>query len=221
MKAVFTLNNITKISELPDYWSKDDYFKLLELFDIPVANTLSEAECIEYLQMAVSDLEPNEAAQTILTYKLSDSLNANQIEQVSNEMLLDKIAEEYPVIDLHRDLFSINQLLYKLYNGKFPNTDALCIEITAKIDAYDEVLSKEELLKNTAKMLSDSNLIKRLFGEKLESEESFEEANGIIWKMENDGENYKFYTSEYWISQQDFALSEIETNFEKIEVAED
>lgn len=70
-------------------------------------------------------------------------------------------------------------------------------------------------------MLSDSNLIKRLFGEKLNSDEPFEEADGIIWKMENDGENYKFYTSDYWISKQDFAFSEIETDFEKIEIPKD
>lgn len=221
MKAVITLDNVTKISEIPKYWSKEDYFALLKLFDIPVAATLSEAECIEYLQMAVSELEPNEAAQTLLTYKLSDALNENQIEQVSNEMLLDKIAEEYPVIDLHRDLFSINQLLYQLYNGKFPNTEAVCIEITAKIEGHEDPLTKEELLKTVSKLLSDRNLIKRLFTEKLEADGRFEEAEGIIWKLENNGDQYKIYTSEYWISSQDFELSEIETEFEKIEISED
>ena len=69
--------------------------------------------------------------------------------------------------------------------------------------------------------MSDRNLIKRLFTEKLESAESFEEAEGIIWKLENKGSQYKIYTSEYWISSQDFALSEIETEFEKIEISEE
>ena len=40
--------------------------------------------------MAISDYEPEEAASIVLEYKLSHYLNANQIEQISNEMLEDK-----------------------------------------------------------------------------------------------------------------------------------
>jgi hypothetical protein len=45
--------------------------------------------------MAITDFEPNEAA-IVLDYKLSDSLNEGQIQQISNDMLIDKISEEYP-----------------------------------------------------------------------------------------------------------------------------
>jgi hypothetical protein len=38
-------------------------------------------------------------------------------------MLIDKISEEYPEI-VQAPLYHINQLLFKAYNGKFPNAKA-------------------------------------------------------------------------------------------------
>jgi hypothetical protein len=51
----------------------------------------------------------------VLDYKLSDSLNEGQIQQISNDMLIDN--EEYPEIAMQAPLYHINQLLL---NGKFP-----------------------------------------------------------------------------------------------------
>jgi hypothetical protein len=42
---------------------------------------------------------------------LSDSLNEGQIQQISNDMLIDKISEEYPEIAMQAPLYHINQLL--------------------------------------------------------------------------------------------------------------
>jgi hypothetical protein len=67
--------------------------------------------------MAITDFEPNEAAAIVLDYKLSDSLNEGQI-QISNDMLIDKISEEYPEIAMALYIISINR--FKAYNGKFP-----------------------------------------------------------------------------------------------------
>jgi hypothetical protein len=43
-----------------------------------------------------------------------------QIEQISHNMLIDKVCEEYQ-IHMQGRLFHVNQLLFKAYNGKFPN----------------------------------------------------------------------------------------------------
>jgi hypothetical protein len=68
--------------------------------------------------MALSDYEPNEAAAILLSYKLSEELTEGQIEQISNDMLLDKICEEYPVIKLHAPV-SLQPIIASSYNGKF------------------------------------------------------------------------------------------------------
>jgi hypothetical protein len=214
MKATFIIEKFNIISEIPNYWSIQDYITLLNEFDVPVSPTITALECIEYLQMAVSELEPNEAANVLLTYKLSDHLNENQIDQISNDMLLDKISEEYPEINLHCDLFSINQLLFKLYNGKFPNTRAVSIDIIAEIEGYSELLMKEDVLRNVVAMTSDRNLIKRLFSEKLADKSTFEEANDIVWQLNHVGNKYTLITSEYWINEQEIAMSSFETDFE-------
>jgi hypothetical protein len=221
MKAIFTLEKVTSLEEIPNYWTKEDYFELLKLYDVPVAATLSEAECIEYLQMAVSELQPNEAANILLTFKLSDHLNENQIDQISNDMLIDKVCEEYPEINLHSDLFSVNQLLYKLYNGKFPNAKAISIEILAEIEGHTEVLSKEEILKYLMEMVSERNLIKRLFGDKLTHEATFEEANDIIWKLDVSDNHYTIITSEYWIADSEIEKTKVETEYVVVEEKED
>lgn len=212
-KAVFTIEKVTTLTEIPNYWKKEDYLELLNRLDVPVAQSISEEECIEYLAMAVSEINPTEAAQILLHYKLSGSLTEHQIAQISNDMLIDKISEEYPEIGLHCDLYSINQLLYKLYNGTFPNAKAIEIEITAEIEDFTGVLTKEELLKYLMEMVSDRSIIKRLYADKLAHENTFEEAEAIIWKMENDQIKYTIYTSEYWISDQEINQDKIETTF--------
>jgi hypothetical protein len=69
---------------------------------------------------------------------LSDSLNEGQIQQISNDMLIDKISEEYPEIAM-APLYHIN--CFKAYNGKFPNAKATVME-------FSVMPSKEDATKN-------------------------------------------------------------------------
>jgi hypothetical protein len=85
-------------------------------FAYPEAS-LKKENLSELLSMAITDFEPNEAAAIVLDYKLSDSLNEGQI-QISNDMLIDKISEEYPEIDAG-SFISYQSTAFKAYNGKF------------------------------------------------------------------------------------------------------
>ena len=119
MKYAIKIHKISTVNTLPDAWNISDYKELLEKFGFADAQGNDSEELQDLLFMAITDYEPNEAAAIVLTHKLSEHLTEGQIEQLSHEMLLDKISEEYPEIGLHKDLFSVNQLLYKAYNGKF------------------------------------------------------------------------------------------------------
>lgn len=134
-------------------------------------------------------------------------------------MLLDKVSEEYPDISLHSTLYSINQLLFKAYNGKFLNTKAskLSLDIVPSSES-DLEMNKEIALKLLANGLSDRSLIKRLFAEQLVSEDAFEEANSIIWYLNIKGENsYELITSEYWLDREDIVTSEFEAEYIKVD----
>lgn len=212
MKFTITINTLTTVEEIPNYWQDKDYIYLLEQFNFPDADTVPPENLREMLNMAITDYEPNEAAAIVLTYKLSDRLNEGQIAQVSNNMLLDKISEEYPEFDLHYDLFNINQLLYKAYNGKFPNTKATVIDFSMVAnEGYDDEITKEIVLKSFHNGLSDRNVIKRLFEERMTTDKDFAEAEAVVWELtKKDATHFTLITSEYWLNKEDFVSHEFE-----------
>lgn len=218
MKYAIKIHKISTVNELPNTWNVEDFKALLERFDFPNAESNNLQELKELLYMAITDYEPNEAAAIVLDYKLSEYLNEGQIDQISNDMLLDKVSEEYPEINLHKDLFTINQLLYKAYNGKFLNTEATIVnfEIKPLANADDEI-TKEIVLKSFAKNLDNHNVTLRLFSNQLNAEVAFEEADDVIWDLHKNEDTYQMITSDYWMPKNDFLNETFETKIEFFE----
>lgn len=213
MNYQITINSANTVDQIEEYWTNEDYIKLLEKFDYPDASDADAASLKELLFMAISDFEAKDAAAIVLEYKLSEDLSAGQIQQISNDMLLDKVCEEYPEIGLHSTLFHINQLLYKAYNGTFPNAKATVMEfsITPSEGENEKELTKENVLKLLNNGLSDSNLIKRLFDLPMNENAPFPEASAIVWDLTTTNNvDYVLTTSEYWLSKDDIVASEFE-----------
>lgn len=213
MKVKVSIQDVKTVNEFDFYWKNEDYIKLLDEFNFPGADKSKPDDLIELLYMAIGDFEPDEAARIILNYKLGEVLNEGQIQSISHEMLKDKVAEEYREPALHLDLFCINQLLYKAYNGKFPNTEAsiILMEVTPS-EPSDKGLTKEGLIKALSAGLKDNNLIKRLFEEQLIGNKEFTDAEKTIWRIENKGKNiHHLFTSNYWLDREDISHGEYET----------
>ena len=62
MKYSIKIQNVKTIDEVEKAWSTTDYRNLLEKFDYPDTQSINDAELKDYLFMAISDFEPNEAA---------------------------------------------------------------------------------------------------------------------------------------------------------------
>lgn len=219
MKYFVKINDVKSTDELEGAWNNDDYKELLARFEYPDAAQLKPAELKEYLFMAISDFEPNEAAAVLLDYKLSDILARGQIDNLSHEMLRVKVFENYSEIDLHHDLFNINQLLYQAYNGKFPQGKANMVqfEITGENSTPEEI-TKETVLKALRYGLSENNLLNRLFSDQLEGRVPFPEAKGIVWDLQNKGNNvYSITISEKWLTKNDFTNLEYECTIQPFE----
>ncbi len=212
MKYHVKITDIETVNEVAGYWTNEDLVALLDAFNYPDADKLKKAELKEFLFLAISDFEPSDAAEILLKYKLSEQLTEGQMQQISHEMLLDKVCEEYPDITLHARLFHINQLLFLAYNGKFPNAKASIIEFELKPqEAADTAITPELVLKAFSHGLSDSNIIKRLFGDQLSGEVEFPEAESILWEFESLHEGkFRLLTSEYWLNKEDFKIIEFE-----------
>jgi hypothetical protein len=192
----------------------------LDKFNYPDGATALKKNLPELLEMAISDYEPNEAAAIVLDYKLGEELNEGQIEQISHNMLIDIVCEEYPEIHMQGRLFHVNQLLFKAYNGKFPNAKASIVHFSMT-PAEGEVkeLTAENILKLLNNGLSDRNLIKRLFDDQMTQNIPFTSAAAIIWELKtSDNVNFSLVTSENWINNDDIISSEFEGVLEEIEV---
>lgn len=210
MKYHIIINSVKTVEQLHNAWTNDDYIALLDRFGFPDAANSKPNELKELLAMAITDFEPNEAAAIVLDYKLSEELGEGQIDQISHDMLIDKVSEEYSDISLHHQLFNINQLLYQAYNGTFFNTKATTVEFQI---TPNEDVTKENVLKALDKTLAKNSIIKRLYADHLAGKQSFDDAESIIWDLEPKGDNsYVMTTSEYWMSRDEFTEAEYDVD---------
>jgi hypothetical protein len=217
MKYNIKINSIKTVDEIKDYWIANDYLQLLEKFNFHDAGIAKKDTLYELLLMAITDFEPKEAAVIVLQHKLGEHLTEGQIEQISNEMLIDKVCEEYPEIALQYALFNCNQLLFKAFNGTFPCANASLIDCyITPMDGNSELkITKEILLKLFSNGLSNRNILKRLFGEQMDENANFPEAEGIVWELKTkDNINFNIITSENLLKDADFPSLEFEGNFE-------
>ncbi len=220
MKYKIKIDDIRTVDEIKEYWTKEDYVQLLEKFNYPDAEDSKAENLRELLFMAITDFEPSEAAKFVLDYKLGDHLSEGQIEQISNDMLIDTVCEEYPEMELQSTLFHITQLLFKAYNGKFPSSSAtiMACSVTALDKNNDTTLTKEMLLRLFNNGLSDRNIIKRLFEEQMNGSVEFPEAENIIWELQISKENhFKITTSGNLIKKEEVIASEWEGEIEDTE----
>lgn len=218
MKYKINIEDVRTVDEIKEYWTKEDYIQLLERFNYPNADETENLR--ELLFMAISDFEPGEAARIVLDYKLSDKLSEGQIEQISNDMLIDTVCEEYPEMELQSTLFHINQLLFKAYNGKFPSSSATIIKctITPSDKNNDTKLTKEMVLRLFNDALSDRNIVKRLFEEQMNGNAEFPEAENIIWELkELENDQFRIITSGNLVKKDEVISSEWESEIEAVE----
>jgi hypothetical protein len=215
MKYKINIEKVNTVDEIKEYWTNEDYIQLLKRFDYPDAED-SDAESLrELLFMAITDFEPAEAAKLVLDYKLGEELSAGQIEQISNDMLIDTVCEEYPEMELQSRLFHVNQLLFKAYNGKFPSSSATIIHCSITSSNTDSNLNKATVLRLLNDGLSDRNIVKRLFEEQMNGDAEFPEAENIIWNLETSENNhFKITTSGNLIKKEEVIASEWEKEIE-------
>lgn len=216
MKYKVNLIDVTSIDEIDGKWSHDDYVELLDVFEYGDPGDASDQDLKELLYMAITDFEPQEAAELILKHKLGNELNAGQIEQISNDMLKENVAEHYSDISFHSRLFDLNEFLYKAYNGKFPHAKASVVKVKIVPHHKSDIIMDESLvLRCLAPIIDDHAVIKRLYKNQLIGEEVFDEAADIIWYFKDLGnDEYQIITSDYWINNQDFTASEIEVKID-------
>ena len=189
MKHTFIVHRVffKTIKELPFFWTEEKYRDLLELMEFDNAASLATAELKDMCLMSLTDNEPEEAAQLVLTYVFKNKLNKGQIDNLSNEILEEKMWEEYADLSLHEEFFAVHQLLYDAFEGTFPHPEAVSFQIRIQETNKKGLTLFHEnpeptLVRLLVNGMADNNVIHRLFDEQLDGE-NFPEAKDILWQL--------------------------------------
>ncbi|MFT6871875.1 MAG: hypothetical protein ACJAVN_000879 [Roseivirga sp.] len=180
---------LKEVHELPKAWNSDALKNLLRLIEYDEVDEIAEDELKDMAIMALSDLDPDEAAVALLELRLGDRLNKGQRQNLSEELKGERLWEEYAQIQDHEELINVTCMLYWTFPKKYSQPDIVRIKL--KIVANNSP-SKKNLQHLTAPFVArllndgmdDHNLIYRLFDEQLASHK-FMEAEHIVWTMDN------------------------------------
>ena len=209
MKITYTVEilDFDTIDTLPNAWDNQNYKDILGLLDFGDISTLKPSELKEMAMLALTDREPNDAAKVLLDYIFEERLNEGQKDNLSHEMLNEKMWEEYAEIAMHEEFFNIGQLLYQAYNGKFPHPEAaqfqLKVSAKKKADlAIFDTQTETNILRLATQGMPPNTLINRLYKEELENA-NLEESENIIWQLkeltnEENFVTFNIISSMYW-----------------------
>lgn len=212
----FTVERLSfdALTELPNSWQPQDYKALLTETGYDNPDEIEPAELKAMALMSLTDLEPAEAAQTVLSYLFADQLTTGQIENLAHQMLTEKLWEENPELSQHEGFYKATQLLYEAYNGKFPRAEAVQFQVQLTAENAEDLIifdtqPEAPLLRLLAQGMPDNTLLKRLFHEQLDGT-SFPEASSIVWQLspvkKTDGSVvFDVVSSAYWLDDFKYA----------------
>ena len=186
--------DLRDLQEIKGAWTPAGFASLLELLEYGDTSAMSDAEMREMALLALQDLEPAAAAECVLTHQLGDRLKSGQIQNAANEMLEEKLWEEYADLSLHEAMFNVASVLYAAFPGVFPQPDAIhvTLEVTASSEAGQAILAdslnESLVVRMLADGMDDNSVLHRLFEEQLKGR-SFPEADKIVWILDVDSSN--------------------------------
>ena len=229
----FTVERLsfTSLSELPNSWQSTDYRELLKKMNYDNPDEIKDAELKDMCLMSFTDLEPREAAEIVLGYLFSEQLNAGQIENLSHQMLTEKLWEENPELSLHKGFYQATELLHTAYNGTFPRAQAVQFQVKCTAETPEDLAlltaaPAAPLMRLLAQGLPANALINRLFTTQLEGDK-FEEAQHMLWELtpvstDAGSVTFEVVSSAYWLDDFKYADTyEATTHADEARVADE
>ena len=211
-KYLVELQELIEVHEISGAWTNQKFIELLKHIDFDDVEAIPDDELKDMTLMALSDLDPEEAAIKVLEFRFGDRLNKGQRQNIAEELKEDRLWEEYADLKYHEELFNVACMLFWSFPKVYSEPDIVRIQL--KIQALNPV--SELNVKNLnasfiARILNDgmedNNMIYRLFDEQINSNK-FTESEDIIWQFEesaySDSDHSKvliLYTSWNWVEK--------------------
>jgi hypothetical protein len=216
---------LSKIYDMPGTWLDDDYRSLLQQLEIEDLDDISAADLLDFVLMALQDLEPEAAAEPVLAYKLQKSITRGARQNLIEDFLQGQRPwEEASDIMLHARIFAAGVLLNKAFPRTFARPDMmkLTLQLRALQSQAKKLLQEPPQAAFVARLLADGmdahSILERLFDEQLVAH-AFPEAEGIIWMAgydeaatpNDDSKLLTVYSSKHWLEDME-SVSEFESN---------
>ena len=201
-----------KISETKNAWMADDYKALLSMMDMheDELGGMSESELKEMCLMSLNDFEHHESAKFLLTHIFKDEITEGKIDQLSHQMIENKLWEEHADSAYHRSLFNAYGLLREAYNGIFkePTGVKFTVKITANKNDSFEIFDSSlhaVIVRLLANGLNEAAILNRLYEEQIKGD-SFPAAKNILWILKElsiteEERQYEITSSDLWFGE--------------------
>ena len=203
----------TNLLKIEGAWTNDDFAALLDAMEYGDRSGMGDDELREICLISLQDQAPEEAAYLVLKHDMGDVLREGQLRNMANEMLEEKLWEEYVDPAFHERLFNVGSLLYAAMPRIFPMPDAVRVklEVSSANAASSELLiaspNESFLVRLLADGMEGHAVLHRLYGEKLKGN-SFPNAAEVVWIVRTetareDALIIEVISSGYWLDALD------------------
>jgi len=220
-----SLLGLDKIYDMPDTWLDDDYRSLLRQLEIEDVEEIADADLLDFVLMALQDMEPEAAAEQVLAYKLQKSITRGARQNLVEDFLQGQRPwEEASDIMLHARVFAAGVLLNKAFPRSIARPDMMKLTLQLRpLQAQARKLLQEPpqpafVARLLADGMDEHSILERLFDEQLAAH-AFPEAEGIIWLARYDegaapddgAKLLTVYSSKHWLEDME-SVCEFESN---------
>lgn len=216
---------LKKTHDMPGTWSEDDYRQLLTRLEVEGFDELTGDDLLDILLMALQDLDPEDAGDQVLAYKLQNRVTAGSRQNIVQDLLEGQRPwEELSDIALHGQVFAAALLLHKACPRQYSRPDMmqLTLRLEGQVAEAGPLLASPPEAAFVTRVLADgmdeNSILERLFDEQLAGR-SFPEAEAIIWLAEfseqssehNGSAVLNVYSSQHWLHDLE-DIDEFESN---------
>jgi hypothetical protein len=216
---------LDKIYDMPGTWTDDDYRSLLQQLEIEDIDEISPADLLDFVSMALQDIELEPAADLVLAHKLQKSITRGSRQNLVEDFLQGQRPwEEASDIMLHARIFAAGVLLNKAFPRAIARPDMmrLTLQLRPLQSQARKMLQQPPEAAFVTRLLADGmdehSILERLFDEQLVAH-AFPEAEGIIWLAhydeaaapDGDSKLLRVYSSQHWLEDME-SVSEFESN---------
>ncbi len=190
MKHSYQVNilSVQEVHTLPGIWPDAALRQLLELAEFEDAVSVSEADLLEMVLMALQDLGNQRAGELVLEVIFGDTMRPGVRQNLVDDLQEDEPWADFATVSQQRGLFIAVVLLHQAFPTRYGTPDALKLRFSVRALSESGMAAMESaepawVMRLLACGMTDTDVLPRLYEEDLAAG-PFPDAPGLIWQFE-------------------------------------